>query len=79
MAPKQRMGLPDLDQIIGALIESWPGSTRSLVVLLRLVFIAVTPLLLVLLWRVTAVLPWTVDGLFAAAACVVFAYLFERE
>jgi hypothetical protein len=38
-----------------------------------------TTLVLVLVWRMLAVLPWVVDALIAGAACLAFAYWFERQ
>ena len=46
---------------------------------LRLTALALMAILVGLLWRVMAWLPWQVDCLIAAAAAGGFAYRFERE
>jgi hypothetical protein len=71
---------PDLfDEIVRTIVVSWPGSTRSLVLWLRVGYVIFAAILLVVLWRVAARASWVVDGLVAVAACLLFAYLFERS
>jgi fucose 4-O-acetylase-like acetyltransferase len=67
-----------VEELILTMIRQWPGTTRSLLLLLRLTCVAITPVILVVVWRLMSVLPWTIDGLFALLACFAFAYVFER-
>ena len=68
-----------VDQFIRRMVRYWPGSTRSLVLSLRVGHVMLTTVLLVGLWRVTAMMSWIADGLIATAACLLFAYFFERS
>jgi hypothetical protein len=47
--------------------------------MLRVAFAVATPLLLWAVLAGMARLSWQVDGLIAAAACVAFAFYFERD
>ena len=67
------------DQCLRAMVYHWPGSTRSLVLSLRVGYVILITALLVVLWRFTANVSWVVDGLIATAACLLFAYFFERS
>jgi hypothetical protein len=82
MAFQQKHGLTwgeFLDQCLRAMLYHWPGSTRSLVLSLRVGYVILITAVLVVLWRLTAMVSWVVDGLIATAACLLFAYFFERS
>jgi hypothetical protein len=66
-------------QFIRTMVCNWPGSTRSLVLSLRVSYVIFSTVLLVGLWRVTAMMSWLADGLMATVACLLFAYFFERS
>ena len=68
-----------VEQFIRTMVCNWPGSTRSLVLSLRVGYVVLSTVLLVGLWRVTAMMSWLADGLMATAACLLFAYFFERS
>ena len=67
------------EQFIRAMVCYWPGSKRSLVLSLRVAYVMLATVLVLGLWRVTAMMSWIADGLIATAACLVFAYVFERS
>ena len=77
--PSDRFDWSDFTaQVVRTMVWCWPGTTRSLVIFLRVSSVAVAVLIVVGLWRATAVMPRVVDGLLATAACLAFAYCFER-
>jgi hypothetical protein len=65
-------------QVLVALVRWWPGTIGSLVLALRVLLAAAATLLLLGIGHVMAGLPWAANALLAAAACVGFAYFFER-
>jgi len=68
-----------VEQFIRAISCHWPGSTRSLVLTLRAGNVLLGTALVWGLWRVTGMMSWVADSLIAAAACLLFAYFFERS
>ena len=67
-----------LEQFLAAVGRWWPGTSRRLVVVLRLTFATGLALSLLGIWRLMTWLPWAADALLAATACMAFAYFFER-
>ena len=55
------------------------GQPGSIILGLRLLAVTVMVIVVAVLWRIMAWLPWQVDCVLAAAAAGGFAYRFERE
>ena len=75
-----RLSWPEFfDRAVRMMMFYWPGSTRSLVLSLRLGYVIFTTVALGVIWRLAAMVSWVVDAAIAVVACLLFAYFFERS